>query len=153
MFGTPVCSTSCSTKGGREPHFFCVFRENKKSRFSLKIRILRCFAFLMWCHQESNRGHKDFQSFALPTELWHHHFLFASAKVRPFFDNAKFFERKNDYFSCKGFQPCAFNSNSCPSRVMRPHLSSGFVMWPITFTPLMVLIFSCSVKGTVKSNS
>ena len=28
-------------------------------------------AFLLWCHQESNRGHKDFQSFALPTELWH----------------------------------------------------------------------------------
>ena len=27
-----------------------------------------------WCHQESNRGHKDFQSFALPTELWHHRF-------------------------------------------------------------------------------
>ena len=27
--------------------------------------------FLKWCHQESNRGHKDFQSFALPTELWH----------------------------------------------------------------------------------
>ena len=25
----------------------------------------------LWCHQESNRGHKDFQSFALPTELWH----------------------------------------------------------------------------------
>ena len=34
-----------------------------------------------WCHQESNRGHKDFQSFALPTELWHHYFLFAVAKV------------------------------------------------------------------------
>ena len=30
---------------------------------------------LGWCHQESNRGHKDFQSFALPTELWHRHFL------------------------------------------------------------------------------
>ena len=29
--------------------------------------------FYSWCHQESNRGHKDFQSFALPTELWHHH--------------------------------------------------------------------------------
>ena len=29
---------------------------------------------LRWCHQESNRGHKDFQSFALPTELWHHAF-------------------------------------------------------------------------------
>ncbi len=25
----------------------------------------------MWYHQESNRGHKDFQSFALPTELWY----------------------------------------------------------------------------------
>ena len=28
---------------------------------------------LKWYHQESNRGHKDFQSFALPTELWHHY--------------------------------------------------------------------------------
>ena len=28
-------------------------------------------ADFLWCHQESNRGHKDFQSFALPTELWH----------------------------------------------------------------------------------
>ncbi|MGM9696545.1 MAG: hypothetical protein ACI3X8_06710, partial [Alloprevotella sp.] len=27
------------------------------------------------------RGHKDFQSFALPTELWHQ-FLFASANLR-----------------------------------------------------------------------
>ncbi len=42
-----------------------------------------------WCHQESNRGHKDFQSFALPTELWHQHFYvrnqcfsIAVAKVR-----------------------------------------------------------------------
>ena len=29
-----------------------------------------CFSS-KWCHQESNRGHKDFQSFALPTELLH----------------------------------------------------------------------------------
>ena len=29
------------------------------------------FLLKKWCHQESNRGHKDFQSFALPTELWH----------------------------------------------------------------------------------
>ena len=28
-------------------------------------------SFLLWCHRESNQGHKDFQSFALPTELWH----------------------------------------------------------------------------------
>ena len=32
-----------------------------------------------WCHQESNRGHKDFQSFALPTELWH---LFAICECK-----------------------------------------------------------------------
>ena len=36
----------------------------------------------LWCHQESNRGHKDFQSFALPTELWHPSFIAkAGAKV------------------------------------------------------------------------
>ena len=48
-----------------------------------------CEAFLRWCHQESNRGHKDFQSFALPTELWHL-FCFASAKVGLIFDMAKY---------------------------------------------------------------
>ena len=26
----------------------------------------------MWCLQESNQGHMDFQSIALPTELRHH---------------------------------------------------------------------------------
>ena len=57
-----------------------------------------------WCHQESNRGHKDFQSFALPTELWHHHVFLpyttgaaapssvkASAKVVFFICSRKFF--------------------------------------------------------------
>jgi predicted Zn-dependent peptidase len=34
-----------------------------------------CF---LWCHQESNRGHTDFQSVALPTELWH---LFGAANL------------------------------------------------------------------------
>ena len=43
--------------------------------------------YLWWCHQESNRGHKDFQSFALPTELWHLSW-FAGAKIRSFFDTA-----------------------------------------------------------------
>ena len=38
-----------------------------------------------WCHQESNRGHKDFQSFALPTELWHHRqFYFLGAEATRF---------------------------------------------------------------------
>ena len=51
-----------------------------------------------WCHQESNRGHKDFQSFALPTELWHLAFLCECKgianfiTVQIFFD--KFFARK-----------------------------------------------------------
>ena len=34
---------------------------------------------LKWYHQESNRGHKDFQSFALPTELWYH--LFCVSRI------------------------------------------------------------------------
>ena len=34
-------------------------------------RFLSTASFSLWYHQESNRGHKDFQSFALPTELWH----------------------------------------------------------------------------------
>ena len=37
-----------------------------KKRTSLEVLFL-------WCHRDSNQGHKDFQSFALPTELWHHH--------------------------------------------------------------------------------
>ena len=39
-----------------------VYMKNKreKHRFSL-----------LWCHLESNQGHTDFQSVALPTELWH----------------------------------------------------------------------------------
>ena len=56
--------------------------------------------FLLWCHQESNRGHKDFQSFALPTELWHH-LGFADAKVRTKFDMTKYFQGKMIIFIFK----------------------------------------------------
>ena len=45
-------------------------------------------SFLLWYHQESNRGHKDFQSFALPTELWYH-FAIAGANIRTFSVSAK----------------------------------------------------------------
>ncbi len=69
--------------------------------------------FSWWCHQESNRGHKDFQSFALPTELWHqtvgkstHYYItlhqhtlkrnlrfsFALAKVSLIFESTKFLQ-------------------------------------------------------------
>lgn len=42
-----------------------------------------------WCQLESNQRHKDFQSFALPTELWHHHV--GAANVLRFFVSENFF--------------------------------------------------------------
>ena len=36
VFGTPVCSTSCSTKGGREPHFFAFWEKIKNPDFHWK---------------------------------------------------------------------------------------------------------------------
>ena len=36
MFGTPVCSTFCSTKGGREPHFFAFYGKIKNPDFRWK---------------------------------------------------------------------------------------------------------------------
>ena len=36
MFGTPICSTSCSTKGGREPHFFAFLGKIKNPDFRWK---------------------------------------------------------------------------------------------------------------------
>ena len=35
-----------------------------------KQREVICFP--LWCHLDLNQGHMDFQSIALPTELWHH---------------------------------------------------------------------------------
>ena len=43
--------------------------EGKKIRLGITVK-----PHFRWYHQESNRGHKDFQSFALPTELWHHQY-------------------------------------------------------------------------------
>ena len=68
----------------RHPVYIVVFAfcEKTKNPDSVwKSGILLSFFSSKWCHQESNRGHKDFQSFALPTELWHHCFLFAVAKI------------------------------------------------------------------------
>ena len=50
----------------------------------------RCPLARGWCHQDSNRGHTDFQSDALPTELWHL-MAFAGAKVMLSFLMPKFF--------------------------------------------------------------
>ncbi len=56
----------------------------------------KSLSFLLWCHQESNRGHKDFQSFALPTELWHHRL--SGCKGNTFFLNSKYFSLKNHFY-------------------------------------------------------
>ena len=36
-----------------------------------------------WCGAGSNRRHKDFQSFALPTELPHHYLFYSNADTSP----------------------------------------------------------------------
>ena len=59
----------------------CFDLETKKtSKYKLYSEVF------VWCHLESNQGHKDFQSFALPTELWHQHLVLISiAKIASFF--------------------------------------------------------------------
>ena len=52
----------CQVPGGRSSGAQCGDKRKDDRSF---------LPSFMWCHQESNRGHKDFQSFALPTELWH----------------------------------------------------------------------------------
>ncbi len=54
----------------------------------------QAFLYCAWCHQESNRGHKDFQSFALPTELWHRHFFNLRLQRYAIFYNFKTFNPK-----------------------------------------------------------
>lgn len=44
---------------------------------------------ISWYLQESNQGHKDFQSFALPTELRYQLFCFASANIETFLQLTK----------------------------------------------------------------
>ena len=44
----------------------------------------------LWYQLESNQRHKDFQSFALPTELWYHRPL-GTSKVISFFVSENIF--------------------------------------------------------------
>ena len=87
--------------------FFRVVFHTAKIKIKKQLRKI-VTAFLLWCHQESNRGHKDFQSFALPTELWHHHFLIADAKVEFIFDIAKYFRKKMLLFFLQGVPSLCF---------------------------------------------
>ena len=50
---------------------------------------------ISWYLQESNQGHKDFQSFALPTELRYQLFHFYGCKSNTFFETCKIFR---EYF-------------------------------------------------------
>ena len=96
LFGGDSRSTFLAPPiGTPETVIFCRFlRPSRKQKIPISFGnqdfAVFCF-FLKWCHQESNRGHKDFQSFALPTELWHHRYcLFAGAKVGLFCCISKF---------------------------------------------------------------
>ena len=53
---------------------------------------LMCFP-LKWCLQGSNQGHKDFQSFALPSEL-RHQLINSEGKCNQYFQ----FTKKNFSF-------------------------------------------------------
>ena len=75
--------------------FLRVVHKEKSAEMTVFQRISYNRVIVWWCHQESNRGHKDFQSFALPTELWHHCFSFAVAKVVKLLDYASALEIKN----------------------------------------------------------
>ena len=48
-------------------HFHPAYQKKHLNRLRLK-----CLFFKWWFLPELNRGHKDFQSFALPTELRNH---------------------------------------------------------------------------------
>ena len=72
-------------------HNHCRFWENKKSQFSLKIRILRCFAFLC-CGATRNRT-GDTRIFSpLLYQLSYGTLAFAVAKIGCFFDLCKFLQ-------------------------------------------------------------
>ena len=65
-----------------------MFGKHAKQTAKKKSKALSTLDFL-WYHRESNQGHKDFQSFALPTELWY--LAFCGAKVALIFLSRKFF--------------------------------------------------------------
>ena len=58
MAGSPIRRYECFAR--------VLFRKIKALQL---VSLQRSAISFKWCHQESNRGHKDFQSVALPTEL------------------------------------------------------------------------------------
>ena len=85
------------------------------------LQICKLFLYV-WCDQESNRGHKDFQSFALPTELSHHFAFKSGAKLQHFIDITKFLYKKmlfflhftiKDYIYCLNMALLSCSIDSC----------------------------------------
>ena len=113
--------------------YFLLICKKEKVLNSFEIQDFALFCFLdKWCQRESNLRHTDFQSVALPTELWHQsNFVFASAKVVHFFEMWKLLHKKvmkKLHYPSIAFQPCAFSSISWLSRVIKLQPFSGFVM-------------------------
>ncbi len=76
---------------------FVVLSKKKSESWPLSLYTLTLF---LWCLQESNQGHTDFQSVALPTELRHHPHSFPSWDLNlrlqkyAFFSAHKIFPKK-----------------------------------------------------------
>ena len=77
---TPWSQTKCSTKlshfpkmvrsKGFEPlTFWFVAKHSIQLSYERMTRYRSNFKLIWWLQRESNQRHKDFQSFALPTEL------------------------------------------------------------------------------------
>ena len=77
-----ICSSFAKKSSSLSQYNCCYMLFNDKQKkiqnsllnLNLMLNPKNIYLLFLWCHQESNRGHKDFQSFALPTELWHHCF-------------------------------------------------------------------------------
>ena len=80
---------------GRRPPFRVSEIKGGATEGTTKKKRRDCVSSFLWCHRESNQGHKDFQSFALPTELWHQDIcLKCGCKDTHFFKSGKFLRTK-----------------------------------------------------------
>ena len=90
--------------------------------------ILRFLCFSLWYQRESNLRHTDFQSVALPTELWHH--FSTPRRIRTFdlrIRSALLYPAELPGHIW-GFPLCPILPVS--SRQLRPNLRQGFYFFP-----------------------
>jgi hypothetical protein len=95
-----------------------IHKEPHQERFTKKLNRVKRFEKLkqktrsndrvfLWCLQESNQGHMDFQSIALPTEL--RHLANADANIKPYLRLDNNFFRKITHFLFLHFQAPKIN--------------------------------------------